>query len=168
MSIAHVSWVMSSHESCHTYEWFMSHGGLSHATQRNESCHIWEWVMLRIGMSPAAQWNLWSVMPHKGVVHIISLIQYRKVTSPLDWCWNQPFLQQHTPDTTCTMSTTTNKPTTTTNLFSLLFYHRRQRYSTLALFYYLPVDVNVELILSTITWAVPTNGSVFHVWWEWL
>ena len=32
-------------ESCHTYEWAMSHRCMSHATHMNESCHTYESVM---------------------------------------------------------------------------------------------------------------------------
>ena len=35
-------------ESCHTYEWVMSHIWMSHVTHMNESCHIYEWVMSHI------------------------------------------------------------------------------------------------------------------------
>ena len=30
-------------ESCHTYEWVMSHIWMSHVTYMNDSCHIYEW-----------------------------------------------------------------------------------------------------------------------------
>jgi len=30
-------------ESCHTYEWVMSHIWMSHVTHMNESCHTYEW-----------------------------------------------------------------------------------------------------------------------------
>ena len=32
-------------ESCHTYEWVMSHIWMSHVTRMNKSCHTYEWVM---------------------------------------------------------------------------------------------------------------------------
>jgi len=32
-------------ESCHTYEWVMSHIWMSHVTHMNESCHTYKWVM---------------------------------------------------------------------------------------------------------------------------
>ena len=35
-------------ESCHTYEWVMSHIWMSHVTHMNESCHTYEWVMSHI------------------------------------------------------------------------------------------------------------------------
>jgi len=38
-------------ESCHIYEWAMSHVWMSHITCMNESCQIYEWVMSRIWMS---------------------------------------------------------------------------------------------------------------------
>jgi len=37
-------------ESCHTYEWVMSHIWMSHVTHMNESCHTYEWVMSHIWM----------------------------------------------------------------------------------------------------------------------
>jgi len=38
-------------ESCHTYEWVMSHLWMSHVTHMNESCHTYEWVMSHLWMS---------------------------------------------------------------------------------------------------------------------
>ena len=35
-------------ESCHTYEWVMSHIWMSHVTHMNESRHTYEWVMSHI------------------------------------------------------------------------------------------------------------------------
>jgi len=32
-------------ESCHTYEWVMSHTWMSHATHVKESCHTYEWIV---------------------------------------------------------------------------------------------------------------------------
>ena len=32
-------------ESCHTYEWVISHSRMIHVTRMNESCHTCEWVM---------------------------------------------------------------------------------------------------------------------------
>jgi len=32
-------------ESCHTYEWVMSHLWISHITHINESCHTYKWCM---------------------------------------------------------------------------------------------------------------------------
>ena len=42
-------------ESCHTYEWFMSHVWLSHAKHMIESCHTYEWVMLQTWISHVTQ-----------------------------------------------------------------------------------------------------------------
>jgi len=36
--------VTHMNESCHTYEWVMSHIWMSHVTHMNESCHTHEWV----------------------------------------------------------------------------------------------------------------------------
>jgi len=38
-------------ESCHTYEWVMSHIWMSHVTHMNESCHTCEYVMAHVWMS---------------------------------------------------------------------------------------------------------------------
>jgi len=38
-------------ESCHTYEWVMSHVWMSHVTRINESCHTYGWVMSHVLMS---------------------------------------------------------------------------------------------------------------------
>jgi len=40
-----VSHVTHMSESCHTYEWVMSHIWVSHVTHMSESCHTYEWVM---------------------------------------------------------------------------------------------------------------------------
>ena len=44
-------------ESCHTYEWVMSHIWISHVTHMNESCHTYEWVMSHIWMSRVTRMN---------------------------------------------------------------------------------------------------------------
>jgi len=38
-------------ETCHTYDWGMSHMWLSHVTHMIESFHTFDWVMSHIGMS---------------------------------------------------------------------------------------------------------------------
>ena len=38
-------------ESCHTFEWVMSHISMSHVAHMSESCRTYEWVMLHIWMS---------------------------------------------------------------------------------------------------------------------
>ena len=38
-------YVTNMNESCHTYEWVMSHIWMSHVTNMRESCHTYEWVM---------------------------------------------------------------------------------------------------------------------------
>ena len=35
----------AQNESCHTYEWVMSHVWMSHVTHMNESCHTYEWMI---------------------------------------------------------------------------------------------------------------------------
>jgi len=44
-------------ESCHTYEWVVSHIWTSHATHMDVSCHIYEWVMSHIWMSHVTHTN---------------------------------------------------------------------------------------------------------------
>ena len=39
--------VTHMNESCHTYEWVMSHIWMSPVTHMNESCHTYEWVTSR-------------------------------------------------------------------------------------------------------------------------
>ena len=43
-------------ESCHTYEWVMSHIWMSHVTHMSESCHTYEWVTSHIWMSYITMW----------------------------------------------------------------------------------------------------------------
>jgi len=43
-------------QSCHTYEWVMSHIWMSHVTHMNESCHTYEWVTSHIWMSRVHIW----------------------------------------------------------------------------------------------------------------
>ena len=52
-----MSHVTHINESCHTYEWVMSHIWMSQVTHMNESCHTYEWVMSRIGMSHVTRIN---------------------------------------------------------------------------------------------------------------
>ena len=44
-------------ESCHIYEWVISHAWMSHVIHMNESCHTYEWVMSHIWMSHVAHMN---------------------------------------------------------------------------------------------------------------
>ena len=62
----HVSDVVSSrkhfqvtriNESCHTYEWVMSHMWMSPVTHVNESCQTCEWVMSHMWMSHGTHVN---------------------------------------------------------------------------------------------------------------
>jgi len=46
-----------THESCHTYEWVMSHTWISQVTHMNESCHPHEWVMSHTWMSHVTHRN---------------------------------------------------------------------------------------------------------------
>ena len=44
-------------ESCHTHVWVMSHIWMSHITHMNESCHMYDWVMSHIWMSHVTHMN---------------------------------------------------------------------------------------------------------------
>ena len=52
-----MSHVTHMNESCHTYEWVMSHIWMSHVTHMKESCHTYEWAMSHIWMSHATRMN---------------------------------------------------------------------------------------------------------------
>ena len=58
-----------------TYEWVMSHIGMSHVTHKNESCHTHKWVMSHILMShvththPSGQTFEW-VTSHVWMSHV--------------------------------------------------------------------------------------------------
>ena len=70
-------------ESCHTYEWVMSHIWMSHVTHTNESRHTYEWVMSHIWKSLVTHLNEschtyeW-VMSHIWMGHL-PVSQYKKV-----------------------------------------------------------------------------------------
>jgi len=51
------SHVTHKNESCHTYDWVVSHIWMSHSTHMNESCHTYEWVMSHIWMSHVTHMN---------------------------------------------------------------------------------------------------------------
>ena len=51
------SHVTHMNESCHTYEWVMSHMRMSHVTHMNESCHTCECVMSHTWMRHVTQMN---------------------------------------------------------------------------------------------------------------
>ena len=71
-----MSHVTRMNESCHTYEWVMSHVWMSHVTRMNESCHTYEWVMSHVWMSHVThiqmsrrhKWVMWD-MTHSYVWH---------------------------------------------------------------------------------------------------
>jgi len=54
-SLMCVAWRML--ESCHTYEWVMSHIWVGHVTHMNESCHTYEWVMSHIWVGHVTHMN---------------------------------------------------------------------------------------------------------------
>ena len=51
------SHVTRMNESCHTYEWVMSHVWRSHVTRMNESCHTYEWVTSYIWKHTNESWH---------------------------------------------------------------------------------------------------------------
>jgi len=56
----HTKWmshVTHMNESCHTYEWVISHVWMSHVTRMNESSHTYEWVMSHVWMSRVTRMN---------------------------------------------------------------------------------------------------------------
>ena len=59
-------------ESCHTYEWVISHKWMSRGAHMNESCHTCEWVMPHIWMSDATHMNVW-------ISHVIHVHESRHV-----------------------------------------------------------------------------------------
>ena len=52
-----MSHVTHMNESCHTYEWVMSHIWMGHVTHMNESCHTYAWVMSHIRMHHVTHMN---------------------------------------------------------------------------------------------------------------
>jgi len=50
-------WVTYSSESCHTYEWVMSHTRCSHITRIGEWCHTYEWVVSHTWVSHVTHAN---------------------------------------------------------------------------------------------------------------
>ena len=65
-------------ESCHTYEWVMSHIQTSHVTHMNESCHTYEWVMSHIWMSHVTHMK-------ESFTHVTWLIRMCDVTDSHAW-----------------------------------------------------------------------------------
>ena len=63
-SCEYMSYVTRMNESCHTYEWVMSHIWMSHVIHMNESrrawnesCRTYEWVMSQVWMSHVTHIN---------------------------------------------------------------------------------------------------------------
>jgi len=52
-----MSHVTHMNESCHTYEWVISHTWMSHVTHMNKSCHTYKWVMSHIWISHVTHMN---------------------------------------------------------------------------------------------------------------
>jgi len=57
-------------ESCHAYEWVMSHMWMSHVPHVNESCHKHEWVMSHMWRSHVQYMNEWCHIYERLMSHI--------------------------------------------------------------------------------------------------
>ena len=85
-------------ESCHTYEWVMSHSWMSHVTLMNESCQTHEWVMSHIWMSHATHMNVSCNTWMSHVTHMNeSCHTYEWVTGPVSQRWRPDQWQIHLP-----------------------------------------------------------------------
>ena len=103
---SHISMSMPyTNESCHTYEWVMSHMWMSHVTHMNESCHTYEWVMSHIWMRLAGyEWvmsHIWmshgtyksvvshtnksQIMPHMNQAYGITTIHVNESCHSSEW-----------------------------------------------------------------------------------
>jgi len=89
--------VTRMNESCHTYEWVMSHIWMSRVTHVNASCHTYEWVMSHIWMSHVTHINeschtCECVMSHIWMSHVTHMNEschtYEWVMSPSLRCCN--------------------------------------------------------------------------------
>jgi len=84
--------VTRMNESCHTYEWVMSHIWMSRVTHVNASCHTYEWVMSHIWMSHVTHMNeswvhRWDAAMQRAHAHRhLSLIRMRHVTHVNEAC----------------------------------------------------------------------------------
>ena len=78
-------------ESCHTYEWVMSHIWMSRVTHMTESCHTYEWVVSHIWLSHVAHMNE-SLRLHEGVMshirmsHVTCMNAFIYATWPIHMC----------------------------------------------------------------------------------
>jgi len=77
-------------ESCHTYEWFVSHIWINRVTHMNDSCHTYELVMSHIWMSLVTHMNeschtYESVMSHIWMIHGTPRMSY--VTHKNESCY---------------------------------------------------------------------------------
>jgi len=87
--MSHVTYM---NESCHIYEWVMSHIWMSHVTYMNESCHIYEWVMsyiyiLKCHVSHVSHVShVWHVPPLIAHVSCVRRICTFVVAHMVDWC----------------------------------------------------------------------------------
>jgi len=78
-------------ESCHTYEWVMSHIWMSHVTPMNKSCHTHEWVMSHTWMSHTYE----CVIAHEWMNYVIhALTHLESLTHGTHKSRGIPFLQR--------------------------------------------------------------------------
>ena len=75
-----MSHVTHMNESCHTYEWVVSHIWMRHVTNTNELCHTYERVISHVGMRHVTHRNVtWTTqwlcvrMRHIPMWHVICL-----------------------------------------------------------------------------------------------
>jgi len=95
ISLICMSHATKMNKPCHTYEWVMSHVGMSrvhicmrHATRMNESCHTYEWVMWHIWMSLMCDMthsHAWNESCHT-YEWVMSHVWMSHVTHMSGWC----------------------------------------------------------------------------------
>ena len=72
-------------QSCHTYEWVMSHIWMSHVTHLNESCHTYECVMSERITAQVLAGTLWQKHTYKYMCVFVFTYVYLD-TSTLNRC----------------------------------------------------------------------------------
>ena len=86
-------------ESCHIYEWVMSHSRMSHVTRMNESCHMYKWVMSHAWMSHVWNFGFWGSLPRAEEIgdeffrlHSIHLWYIRICDMTHSYMWHASFI----------------------------------------------------------------------------
>jgi len=159
-------------ESCHTYEWVMSHIWMSHVTHMNESCHEWirhvgthlnicavlselkcEWVMSYIWMSHVTNMN---ESCHVWTKHTPLHLHY-----PLRPTHCNNTLQQHTATTHC--NNTLQQHTATTHCNNTLQQHTSALSTWTA---YISHATHMNESCHTYEWVM-SHIWMSHVTYEW-